>query len=69
MTVHSDGTSRLPHAMLVPLTTAVAVGLGVFLALVGGQGDAVAIGVSVGYFVVIQGVLRALSVVGTREAW
>lgn len=69
MIVQSDGTSRSLYPLLVPLTAIVAVGLGLFLALVGGASDAAAIGVSVGYFAAIQGLLRAFGAVGAREAW
>lgn len=69
MIVQSDGTSSSLHPLLVALTAVVAVGLGLFLALAGGASDAAAIGVGVGYFAAIQGLLRAISMVGTREAW
>lgn len=57
------------QAILVPLTTGVAVGLGIFLALVGGTSDVVAIAVGAGYFVVVQGLLQAIGVIAGREAW
>jgi hypothetical protein len=66
MVVRSDWDVRSVPVML--LTTLVAVGLAVFLAVVAETDGAVAIAAAAGYFAVVQGLLRALEVSATGRA-
>lgn len=69
MVVRSSDDSRSVNAILMSLITGVAVGLGIFVALVGGTSDVEAIAVGAGYLVAVAGLLWAIGMIASREAW